>query len=91
MNRQNGYCSMNYHKSLMTKEDRVRTCYMQACLAYIKFSAISNGEVRELFGLSDREMAKASGIIQSTIDAGLIKLIDSETAPRYRKYIPYWA
>ena len=76
---------------LTTKEDRVRTCYMQACLSYIKFSAITNAEIRTLFGLSDREMAKASRIIQSTIDAELIKAVDSETAPRYRKYIPYWA
>lgn len=37
------------------------------------------------------EQAKASRLIQNTIDAGLIKAVDPETAPRYKKYIPYWA
>ena len=27
---------------LTTKEDRMRTCYMQACLAYVNFEGISN-------------------------------------------------
>ena len=75
----------------MGKEDRVRTCYMQACLAYVNYEAVSNGDIRKLFGLSDKEMAKASRLIQNTIDAGLIKPVDPETAPRYKKYIPYWA
>ena len=76
---------------MIPKEDRVRTCYMQACLAYVNYAAISNGDIRKLFGLSDQEMAKASRLIQNTIDAGLIKAVDPETAPRYKKYIPYWA
>lgn len=46
---------------------------------------------RKLFGLSDQEMTKASRLIQNTIAAGLIKAVDPETAPRYKKYIPYWA
>ena len=76
---------------MTTKEDRVRTCYMQACLAYVNYEAVSNGDIRKLFGLSDQEMTKASRLIQNTIDAGLIKAVDPETAPRYKKYIPYWA
>jgi len=76
---------------MTTKEDRVRTCYMQACLAYVNYGAVSNGDIRKLFGLSDQEMTKASRLIQNTIDAGLIKAVDPETAPRYKKYIPYWA
>ena len=70
---------------MTTKEDRVRTCYMQACLAYVNYEAVSNGDIRKLFGLSDKEMAKASRLIQNTIDAGLIKPVDPETAPRYKK------
>jgi len=76
---------------MTTKEDKVRTCYMQACLAYVNFEAINNTNIRQIFGLSDKEMTKASRIIKDTIDAGLIKALDSDTAPRYMKYIPYWA
>ena len=43
---------------MTTKEDRVRTCYMQACLAYVNYEAVSNGDIRKLFGLSDQEMTK---------------------------------
>jgi len=76
---------------ITTKEDRVRTCYMQACLAYVNFSAIANADIRNLFGLSDKERHKSSRIIMDTIKAGLIKPIDETTAPRYMKYVPHWA
>lgn len=76
---------------MTTKEDRVRTCYMQACLAYVNYEGISNADIRNVFGLSDKEMSKASRIITSTIDDGLIKVMNPDTAPRYKKYIPYWA
>jgi len=76
---------------ITTKEDRVRTCYMQACLAYVNFSAISNANVRDLFGLSDRERHKASRVIIDTIKAGLIKTVDEAAEPRYMKYVPHWA
>ncbi|MCD8120608.1 MAG: putative DNA binding domain-containing protein [Lachnospiraceae bacterium] len=77
--------------SMITKEDRIRTCYMQACLAYVEFSAISNSDIRELFDLDEKDKVKASRIIKDTIAAGLIKPLDPDTAPRYMKYIPAWA
>lgn len=49
---------------MTTKEDRVRTCYMQACLAYVNYEAVSNGDIRKLFGLSDQEMTKASRLFK---------------------------
>ena len=58
---------------LMTKEDKLRTCYMRACLAYVKHQAITNADVRDLFGLTESEMAKASRIIKETMGQGLIK------------------
>ena len=76
---------------MLSKADKIRTCYMQACLAYITYSAISNADIRVLFGLSDAEMSKTSRIIKETIAEGLIKPLDSGTAPRYMKYIPFWA
>ena len=64
---------------------------MQACLAYVGFSAIGNADVRIIFGLSEKEKYKVSRIIKDTVEAGLIKPVDPETAPRYMRYIPYWA
>lgn len=76
---------------LTTKEDRIRTCYMQACLAYVNFEGISNADIRKIFGLEDKEKSKASRIIANAVESGYIKAMDSDTAPRYKKYIPYWA
>ena len=76
---------------LTTKEDRMRTCYMQACLAYVNFEGISNSDIRKIFGLGEKEKAKASRLLTSAVDGGYIKVMDPDTAPRYKKYIPYWA
>lgn len=76
---------------LTSKEDRIRTCYMQACFAYVNFGAITNADVREIFGLGESEKVKSSRIIKDTVEAGLIKPVDPDTAPRYMKYIPHWA
>lgn len=76
---------------LTTKEDRMRTCYMQACLAYVNFEGISNADIRRIFGLGEREKSKASRIIASAVEEGYIKAMNPDTAPRYMKYVPYWA
>ena len=77
--------------NLMAKEDKLRTRYMRACLAYVKHQAITNADIRDLFGLTKSEMAKASRIIKEAVGAGLIKPIDHGAAPRYMKYVPFWA
>ncbi len=75
---------------LTTKEDRIRTCYMLACLAFVTSGAISNADIRAAFGLPEKDKVKASRIIRDTIEAELIKPVDSATAPRYMKYVPFW-
>ena len=39
----------------------------------------------------ERIKTLVSRVIKDTVTAGLIKLFDETTAPRYYKYIPYWA
>lgn len=76
---------------LISKEDRIRTCYMQACFVYVNGESITNNSLRELFDISDKDKYKASRIIKDTLEAKLIKPVDENTAPRYMKYIPFWA
>ena len=64
---------------------------MQACLAYVNFEGISNSDVRKIFGLGEKEKAKASRLLNSAGESGYIKVMNHDTAPRYKKYIPYWA
>ncbi len=83
------YSKMDF--DMTTKEDRIRTCYMIACLAFVTSDAVTNSDIRSAFGLDEKEKVKASRIIRDTMDAKLIKPVNPETAPRYMKYIPYWA
>ncbi|MCR4954297.1 MAG: putative DNA binding domain-containing protein [Treponema sp.] len=73
------------------KEEKIHTCYMQACLAYVNFSAITNSDVRKIFGLEENDKVKSSRIIKDTLNQNLIKPVDKESAPRHMKYIPIWA
>ena len=76
---------------MLSKEDKIRTCYMQACLAYMEHSTISNADLRMVFGLSDAEIMKITRLIKDTVTAGFIKPFEVNTAQRYMKYIPFWA
>lgn len=75
---------------IISKEDKIRTCYMKTCLNYVNGESVSNTTIRELFGFSEKDKYKASRIIKDTLEAGLIKPVDKNTAPRYMKYIPFW-
>ena len=43
------------------------------------------------FGLVDKDISSVSRIIKDAIDAKMVKANDPNTAPRYLKYVPYWA
>lgn len=75
----------------MSKEDRVHATYMHACLKYVMREKLTNSSLRGRFGLKDNERDKASRVIKDAVEAGVIKLYNEETAPRYYEYIPYWA
>lgn len=77
---------------VISKEDRIRTCYMMACLAYVRFGSISNSNVRAVFGLEEdtKGMVKASRVIKDTLNSGRIKPVDKNTSPRFMRYIPIW-
>lgn len=77
--------------SQMERSDRIRACYQHACLCLVLGRRMSNTTLRERFALGQREHPKASRIIAETIDAGLVKVFNPETARRYLTYVPFWA
>ncbi|MBP9727962.1 MAG: putative DNA binding domain-containing protein [Candidatus Moranbacteria bacterium] len=83
------------HKTFseMTKDDRVRACYLHCCLKYVAGKErINNATVRERFQISEQNYPIASGIISDTIEAGLILTFDPDSnSKRYKSYIPFWA
>lgn len=74
----------------MDKGDRIRACYLHACLKYVTRDYMTNSSLRERFGIDPKNSAVASRIIKDTLDAGLIHLRDPDTSRKYTKYVPYW-
>lgn len=75
----------------MTKQEKISACYQHACLIYEDGGSINNQSVRERFELSKNDSSIASRIISDTVDAGLIKPADIETASKkYMTYIPFY-
>ena len=75
----------------MTKQEKISACYQHACLKYEDGERINNQSVRERFEISKNDSSVASRIISDTLEAGLIKPADIETASKkYMTYIPFY-
>jgi ATP-dependent DNA helicase RecG len=75
----------------MEKSERLRACYLHACLRYVSRRPVTNASVRERFGIEERNAATASRLLNEAVEAGQVILEDSEVGTRVRRYIPYWA
>ena len=74
----------------MDKEDRIRACYLHACLRYVQRDFMTNGSLRERFGFSAENAAMASRIIRDTLSAGKIRCYDETVGNKAKKYLPSW-
>jgi hypothetical protein len=81
------------HRSLtkMDRDDRIRACYLHACLKYVNREYLTNSSVRERFGIDPRNIALASRLIREAVTAGEILPYDPGAAPKMMKYVPWWA
>ena len=81
------------HKTLadMDGEERVRACYLHACLKYVMRDFLTNASLRERFGIKPNNKAVASRRIREAMDAGMIKPFDENASRRLMKYVPFWA
>jgi predicted HTH transcriptional regulator len=75
----------------MDKADRLRACYLHACLRYVQRDFMTNTTLRERFGISEKNSSMASRIIRDTVEAGLIRCHDETVGSKARKYLPWWA
>jgi predicted HTH transcriptional regulator len=81
------------HKPLgdMDKAERVRACYLHACLRYVIRQPMTNASLRERFGIAEKNASTASRLLTEAVDAGLIVVEDPSAGTRIRSYLPYWA
>jgi ATP-dependent DNA helicase RecG len=75
----------------IASEDRLRACYLHACIKQVQGEHLTNRSLRGRFGLKESASGTISRLIKDAIDAQLIKPLDPTTAPRYMKYLPIWA
>ena len=75
----------------MDKSDRVRACYLHACLKYVNRDYLTNASIRERFGIDPKNKAMASRYIGQAVEAGMIKPFDESAARSMMKYVPFWA
>jgi ATP-dependent DNA helicase RecG len=81
------------HKKLtdMDKAERVRACYLHACLRRAMRQPMSNATVRARFGLNEKSSATASGLLKEAVEAGRIVIEDPTVGKKRRRYLPFWA
>lgn len=75
----------------MDKADRIRACYLHACLRYVQRDYMTNTTLRERFGIEEKNSSMVSRIIKDAIESGLIRCHDETVGSRARKYLPRWA
>jgi ATP-dependent DNA helicase RecG len=75
----------------MDKADKIRACYLHACLKYMQHDYMTNLSLRDRFGIEIKNRSMVSKIINDTIGAGKIHIYDETVGTKARKYIPSWA
>ncbi|MBC2712337.1 MAG: putative DNA binding domain-containing protein [Desulfosarcina sp.] len=75
----------------MDKADRIRACYLHACLKWVMRNYLTNASLRQRFGVEERNKAAVSRYIREAVKAGMIKPFDDTAARKMMKYVPYWA
>ncbi len=77
--------------SNLSMDEKLWSCYLHACIMQVQGEYLTNKSLRNRFGLKESASASISRLIKEAVEKNFIKPLDSGTAPRYMKYIPYWA
>ena len=75
----------------MDRDERVRACYLHACLRFRQNQPMNNGSLRRRFDIPDDRPDVASRLLREAVDDGMITVRDPNAGPRTRTYLPFWA
>lgn len=76
--------------NLLSKQDKIRSCYFHCVLRWMSHDYMSNSTLRERFGLEAEDYQAVSTIISETIKAGRITPADPQQGKRNAKYVPHF-
>jgi predicted HTH transcriptional regulator len=75
----------------MDKGDRIRACYLHACLKHVSSEIMTNESIRKRFNILDSNYPAASRIIKETMESKLIRLKDPDSkSKKHSQYVPFW-
>jgi len=75
----------------MHRTERVRATYFHACLQYVNRKYVTNGSVRERFGIAAHNRSQASRLIAEAVEEGVIVSDNPSASPKMKRYSPWWA
>ena len=79
----------------MDRSERVRACYLHACLKYVNREFLTNASLRKRFDIKAATPASAASIasryIREAVQAGYIKPLDEQAGRRRMSYAPFWS
>lgn len=75
----------------MSKSDRLRACYLHACLKRVNRDFMTNSSLRERFQIDSKNSSMISRLLNEACESGLIKISEESTSDKNRKYLPFWA
>ncbi|MCA9834842.1 MAG: putative DNA binding domain-containing protein [Thermomicrobiales bacterium] len=75
----------------LSREDRLWTLYLHACLKWLNHTPIANSDVRERFSISQGNAASASRLLNDAVAEMLLKPLDLSAGRGQMRYVPHWA
>lgn len=77
--------------SMFSHEEKLHACYFHACLTYVFHEPMNNSSLRTRFGLEEKNASSISRLLKEAVEKKYIRSVDPDTAPRYQRYVPFWA
>lgn len=74
----------------MTKEQRLWTCYLHACILSMKGEGLTNTTLRKRFALDSSSSSSISRLLRDAVKGGLLKERESGVGAKAKRYVPYW-
>lgn len=75
----------------MDRQERLRACYLHACLQFVTNRRMTNSSLRERLGVRGKNASMISRVLREAVEAELIVVANPENGVRLRHYVPFWA
>ena len=75
----------------MDRHERLRACYLHACLQFTTHRRMTNRSLRERLGVLGKNASMISRLLREAVEARLIVVANPDNGVRLRHYVPFWA